>query len=358
VKDRSAALAVRFLTGVVPRASGELRRLRAFARRIADPAMAREALSSLQHKAFHVHGGCVFAMFLAPKHASAFIKLVAPFQTAVDYIDNLCDRIGGTDEADFRALHESLMDAITPGAPLRDYFCKRPNDDSGYLASLVRASQAGFAALPSYKAVQAEVSDVTQRYCELQALKHLAPGERERRCSVAFANVAPGMAWWEGAAACGSTIATFALAFAAAARRVESERAQRLFEAYFPYFTGLHILLDYFVDQQEDRDHAELNFIACYPSAVAAGSGMARIALIAKERVAGLDDADVHQFALRAMCGYYCTRPAVRTPNLRPTSSAVMQAAGLEIDRKTDLPKIGDGRVRPLLDLYARVSRV
>jgi len=320
--------------------------------------MAREALLSLRRKAFHVHGGCVFATFLGPKLASAFIKLVAPYQTAVDYVDNLCDRIGGADEADFRALHESLTDAISPGAPLRDYFRRRPNDDSGYLASLVCASQAGFAALPSYAAVRAEIGDVTQRYCELQALKHLAPGERERRCAAAFGHVAPGLTWWEGAAACGSTMATFALAFAAAARRLERERAQRVLEAYFPYFTALHILLDYFVDQQEDREHAELNFVGCYPSAAAARSGMARLALIARERVAGLDDAGAHQFALRAMCGYYCTRPAVRTLALRPTSSAIMQAAGLEIDRKTDLPKIGDRRVRPLLDLYARVSRV
>ena len=357
MEDRTGAMAIRFLTGVVPRAAGELRRVAARANRIADKHTAREALSSLRRKAFHVHGGCIFATFLTAKPATAFIKLVVAFETAVDYLDNLCDRFGAADEADFRALHESLIDAISPGAPVRDYFRRRPTDDSGYLASLVRASQAGFAALPSYATVREEIDDVTRRYCELQALKHLAPGERERRCEAQFGRVAPALSWWEGAAACGSTMATFALAFAAADRRLGDDRGRRIFGSYFPYFTALHILLDYFVDQQEDRAHAELNFVACYPSQDAASSGIARIAHIAKERLAVLEDVDIHRFVLRAMCGYYCTRPAVRTADLRPTSIAIMQAAGLDIDSKTGLPTVGDRRVGPLLDLYARMSR-
>lgn len=357
MEDRSAALAIRFLTGVVPRASGELRRLRKRVRLIADPAIAREALASLRRKAFHVHGGCVFATFLAPAAAAAFIKLVASFETAVDYLDNLCDRIGTADEADFRALHEALLDAIRPGAPLREYFRRRRSDDSGYLASLVVSSQTGFAQLPGYAAVREEIAEVTKRYCELQALKHLAPGERERRCKEAFGTIASDLAWWEGSAACGSTMATFALAFGATARGFARDHARRFYDAYFPYFTALHILLDYFVDQQEDRDHAELNFVAWYPDHAAARSGMTRIAQIVQERIAVLEDVEVHRFALRAMCGYYCTRAAVRTPRLRTTSSAIMQAAGLEIDKRTGLPTLGDRRVRPLLDLYARMAR-
>jgi tetraprenyl-beta-curcumene synthase len=354
--DRTAGLALRFLTRVVPRASGELRRLRGRARRIPDRDIAREAQASLRRKAFHVHGACVFATFLPQKAAGAFIKLAASFETAVDYLDNLCDRLGNADETDFRALHESLIDAVTPGAPLRPYFRQRPGADSGYLDSLVRTSQDGFGSLPGYAVVSSAIRDVTARYCELQALKHLAPGVRERRCAAAFADVAPDLGWWEGAAASGSTMATFALAYSAA-EPLKHALTRRIFDAYFPYFTALHILLDYFVDQQEDRDHAELNFVAAYPGQDAARDGMTRIARTAYERAASLEDAEVHLFALRAMCGYYCTRPAVRAPELRATATAVMEAAGMQVDAKTALPKIGDRRVRPLLDLYARMSR-
>ena len=357
VDNRTVPLAVRFLTSVVPKASSELRRLRRRAETIAAPDIRREALSSLKLKAFHVHGACVFATFLEPMAARAFVKLVAVFETAVDYLDNLCDRIGAQDEADFRALHESLVDAVTPGAPLRSYFRRRTMDDSGYLNALVTQSQAGFADLPAYAAAQPHVVDITRRYCDLQALKHLTPGERERRCEAAFGDVARNLRWWEGAAASGSTMATFALAHAAASTSLEQRRAQAIYSTYFPYFTALHILLDYFVDQKEDRAHGELNFVACYPDAETAREGMTRIAAVAAAKAARLDDAEVHLFALRAMCGYYCTRPATRAGHSRDTATAIMQAVGIEVDPQTGVPRIGDRRVQPLLKLYARMAR-
>ena len=40
-------------------------------------------------------------------------------------------------------------------------------------------------------------------------------------------------------------------------------------DAYFPGVSAIHILLDYFIDQAEDREHGELNFMACYPSPAA-----------------------------------------------------------------------------------------
>jgi tetraprenyl-beta-curcumene synthase len=357
VDNRTVPLAVRFLTSVVPKASSELRRLRRRAEAIAQPDIRREALSSLRHKAFHVHGACVFATFLQPADARTFVRLVAAFETAVDYLDNLCDRIGAQDEADFRALHEALLDAVTPGAPLRPYFRHRPLDDSGYLAGLVKLAQSTFALLPSYAAAMPYVIDVTQRYCELQALKHLGQGERERRCEAAFSDVAPDLTWWEGAAASGSTMATFALAYGAMSAALDPSRAEAIHAAYFPYYTALHIFLDYFIDQEEDRAHGELNFVACYPSATSASAGITRIAATAATRVARLDDPEAHLFGLRAMCGYYCTRPTVRAPESRAAATAIMQTVGIEVDPKTGTPRIGDHRMQPLLELYARMAR-
>lgn len=344
VDSRTVALALRFLTTVVPRASAELRRLRTRATSIPDPDLRREALSSIRRKAFHVHGGCIFATFLGPKDAQRYVALVAAFETAVDYLDNLCDRIGTADEADFRALHEALVDAVTPGAPLRDYFRGRFADDSGYLAQLVSESQAGFASLPSFGVVRAGILDVTTRYCELQSLKHLKPGEREARCAAAFSTVAPDLHWWEGAAASGSTMATFALVHAATQPALRDARGREVFAAYFPYFTALHILLDYFVDQAEDRAHGELNFVACYPDEAAAHAGIARIAHIAMERVAALEQPEAYLFALRAMCGYYCTRPTL-SKSARAAALDIMHEAGVDVDP------------HPLLKLYARMAR-
>jgi tetraprenyl-beta-curcumene synthase len=353
VDKQTAGLAFGFLTRIVPLAGAEMRRLRGRASRIEDPAVRREALASMRHKDFHVHGGCILATFLDDAAARHYVRLVAVYETAVDYLDNLCDRLGAEAEDDFRALHEALLDAVTPGAPLRDYFRHRDHHDSGYLASLVLESQQAFAALPALEQARDAVLDVTARYADLQALKHLAPGEREVRCEVAFSSVAHDLRWWEGAAACGSTLPTFALAFAASSADCTPARVAALHEAYFPYVSGLHILLDYFIDQVEDREHRELNFVACYPDENEARAGIVRIAQTAMARASRLSDAERHIFALRAMCGYYCTRPAALRSPLRVTAEDVLRAVGID----WSMQGARTSMMRPLLDLYARLAK-
>ena len=345
----------RFLLRVVPLAAAELRGLKRRAQSIPDDDLRREALASITHKDFHVHGGCILATFLPPKLARAYVALVAVFETAVDYLDNLCDRTGSSDEADFRALHEALFDAVSPGAPLRQYFRMRATDDGGYLNDLVLDSQKRFAALASFEAARAHIRVVTERYCELQALKHLPAGERERRCALAFGAIAPELAWWEGAAACGSTLPTFALAFGAILG-CTPDRAHELYEAYFPHISAFHILLDYFIDQAEDREHGELNFVCCYPTHAAARDGLARIGARALADASRLSDARHHVFAVRAMCAFYCSSAKVSEQGLGDDAAAIAAAVGVRLDAKGWWgagPLLG-----PLLALYRRAISV
>ena len=44
------------------------------------------------------------------------------------------------------------------------------------------------------------------------------------------------------------------------------DSADRLKEGFFPWVQGLHILLDYFIDQEEDRLGGDLNFCFYYDS--------------------------------------------------------------------------------------------
>ncbi len=354
--DRELAVRVRrFLLDIVPEASRELRRLKRVAARIPDAVLRREALASIARKDFHVHGGCILATFLPKACAKPYVKLVAAFETAVDYLDNLCDRAGHEEEEDFRALHQALEDAVTPGAQPGDYFRHRSGDDGGYLHALVRESQASFAALPAYEVVAPYVKEVTRRYCELQALKHLAPGEREERCARAFAHVAPGMRWFEGAAASGSTLPTFALAFGAI-QDCDANRARELYDAYFPWISGFHILLDYFIDQLEDATHRELNFVACYGDPDRAAEGIAAIGRQAIARAGETSDPDHHVFAIRAMCGFYCTRPKVFGQGLGKQAALIASAVG--VDLEADRWRLArHAAVGPLLSLYRRVTR-
>ena len=41
------------------------------------------------------------------------------------------------------------------------------------------------------------------------------------------------------------------------------------YDAYFPYVSAVHVLLDAFIDQAEDREHGELNFSRVYGGAAA-----------------------------------------------------------------------------------------
>jgi tetraprenyl-beta-curcumene synthase len=320
----------RFLLRVVPDAAAALRGWRRRAARIADPQYRRQALASIDRKDFHVHGGSILAIFLPPALAQRHIELVAAFETAVDYLDNLCDRTGVQDEADFRSLHEALIDAVRPGTSPRAYFRRRKSDDGGYLTELVTSSQRAFAQLPGFATIAQLVEAVTARYCELQALKHLPPGIREARCRDAFGRVDSAMSWWEGAAACGSTLPTFALAFGAA-RPCTPDRARELHDAYFPWISGFHILLDYFIDQAEDREHGELNFVACYDGARAARSGLERIGREAVARAGAMAEPAQHVFAVKAMCGFYCTRPRVAQQGLDSDAAAIAQAVGIDL---------------------------
>lgn len=350
------ALARTFLLRIVPLAARELRTIKRRAERIPDSDLRREALASISAKDFHVHGGCILATFLEPPLAQSYVQLVAMFETAVDYLDNLCDRMGMSDEADFRTLHGALLDAIEPGASPRAYFGTRARDDGGYLTWLVVESQRLFAALPAFEHVREPLRAVTERYCELQALKHLPASARERRCVETFGAVANDLAWWEGAAACGSTMPSFALAYGAA-RGCSSAQANDLYHTYFPYISAFHILLDYFIDQAEDRAHGELNFVACYPDRDAARDGLARIGRQALAAAGRCANAREHVFAVKAMCGFYCSRPEVEQQSLTLDARAIAQAVGVDSGGQP-WSSATSALIAPLLRLYRRVSRV
>ena len=58
-----------------------------------DPALRREAVASIEGKAYHVAGACILATFLPSAAAEHYIEIVAPLETIYDYLDNLCDRL-------------------------------------------------------------------------------------------------------------------------------------------------------------------------------------------------------------------------------------------------------------------------
>ncbi len=260
-------LVYQFVTKVFHLVDQELAQWADFADHIPDPILRQQALSSIHHKKFHAQGGSVYALY--PK-ADIFhtVKFIVAFQTISDYLDNLCDRAGVEDEASFRQLHQAMLDAIDINKGTHEYYSLYPyREDNGYLLKLVQTCQDRLHQLPSYYLIRAYLEKYVRLYTDLQAYKHLQISIRENFLSEwakKESSSYPGIFWWEFSAATGSTLGIFLLIAAATEPELSPPLVELIDQSYFPWVCGLHILLDYYIDSQEDIQMGDLNFTHYY----------------------------------------------------------------------------------------------
>ncbi len=324
-------LSARYLRSVLPLVDAELdSRWVPVASAIPDPELRAQALASLRLKRFHCEGGAVYALTphgLRPDLVSAIVAL----QTISDYLDNLCDRSTSGDPDDFRALHEAWMDAVRPGSPSGDYYRLHPErDDGGYLEALVAECRTHIQVLPSYPVVAPALVRLAGLYADLQVIKHQLPIERREpalREWAARESNGHDLAWWEFAAATGSTLAIFALLRAAVDPELSEGDADMLVRAYFPPICTLHILLDYFIDQKEDREGGDLNFVAFYPPDER-DERLTDILQQALREASGLPDAPFHLWIVRGLPALYLADTKADDPALRTTTGSLLNTLG------------------------------
>lgn len=265
---RQAAVLFHYVVFTLRQVKGLLKEWEEEAGLCVDDELRKQALSSIHTKDFHCQGGAVFVV--PYRHTEThLLRLIVAYQTLCDYLDNLCDRASCTDGAAFRQLHESLIDALTPGNPSQDYYCLYPyKRDNGYIAKLVQECRRSLQDLPSYQVVYEDVIKLTHLYIDLQVKKHIELGQREatlKSWAQGHLGDYPDILWQEFAAASGSTLAVFALFGLASQAGVDRRESKKVVDTYFPWICGLHILLDYFIDQEEDRRGGDLNFTFYYP---------------------------------------------------------------------------------------------
>jgi tetraprenyl-beta-curcumene synthase len=300
---------------VLPGVRDALGQWRDMAERIPNLELRKQALASIDTKAFHCQGGAVYALLHPPKRAM-LIRLIVALQTISDYLDNLCDRSTSLDPEDFRLLHQSMLDAVDRTAPIRDYYALREDkDDGGYLAALVRECQVCIRELPGYGQSEADVTRLVGLYSDLQVYKHIDHNHREaallswweqNRSSVAE------LKWNEFAAATGSTLGMFMLLVAAADEDLTVEQASAIREAYFPYVCGLHIMLDYLIDQEEDQIGGDLNFCHYYPDSDTAVSRLEWIVDQARVKVKSLHLTTFHRMIIEGLVALYLSDPKIK----------------------------------------------
>lgn len=266
-KSSKARLLMCYILSVLPRVNRLLKEWTLLAKQCPDKELRLQALASLENKAFHCQGGAVFTVD-GSRYNNNLLELITAYQTLCDYLDNLCDRVGETEGLAFRQLHQSLIDALNPNCPPSDYYRHfHLKADGGYIENLVACCRRQVRLLPSYHMVQQDILCLTGWYGELQVRKHLSWDVREKELQDWVKGLMPnfpGLLWNELAAAAGSTLAVFALLKLAGREHLDRELVDKTRQAYFPWICALHILLDYFIDQQEDRLGKELNFTFYY----------------------------------------------------------------------------------------------
>lgn len=300
---------------ILPNVHRELNYWKKRAMEIPNEELRTQALQSIEHKTFHCEGGAILALLAGDQYKEA-IRFIVAYQTISDYLDNLCDRSTSLDASDFAALHESMEDAITLDAQPKNYYRFREDqDDGGYLVELSTTCREILQTIPHYTTIKDYLHELCDYYCNLQIHKHVVEEERVPRLKNWFSHhqeQIPEMDWYEFSACSGSTLGVFCLISYAMRDDFQPTYADSIRNGYFPYIQGLHILLDYFIDQEEDLAEGDLNFCFYYQDEAHLFERLTHFVMEADRHTNKLPHQRFHQLINRGLLGIYLSDDKVR----------------------------------------------
>lgn len=308
-----------------PRVKAQLHQYRQFL--LAHPGpLTQQGLDSIRDKAFHCLGGSVYALLAHGGQREKVLKFIIAFQTISDYLDNLCDRFGVKSEESFRQLHLSMLDSLEPQEDeFQDYYALFPQgEDGGYLQLLVRDCREALQGNAAFAQAKERVQELTKLYIDLQSYKHMERRLGEEKLAALYQQHRhryPGLHWWEFAAACGSTLGIFTLT-------ASSADPEELCRVYMPWVNGLHILLDYFIDQEEDIQHDDMNLVSYHGEQ---GEQIRRLLWFyqrSRQAVQGLGDS-LHVVVVDGLLALYLSDAKARSPQLAGAARVLLRSANL-----------------------------
>ncbi|MFX3623700.1 MAG: tetraprenyl-beta-curcumene synthase family protein [Ectobacillus sp.] len=318
---------------VMPYVHEELNGWKERAGRIPNEELRKQALASIAHKTFHCEGGSILAL-LAGEYWQECVRFIVAYQTISDYLDNLCDRSTSLDPVDFEMLHESMLHALKPGSMPENYYRYREDqDDGGYLQALVETCQDVLGKTKHYPKIAHVLQELARYYCDLQVHKHVKLEEREMRLQSWFNShkaKLPAMRWFEFSACAGSTLGIFCLVAYSFHQELNDLQILKIKKGYFPYMQGLHILLDYFIDQEEDRIGGDLNFCSYYSNHEETLERLKHFIKETERGVKELPDAKFHRLISRGLLGIYLSDQKVtEQKDLTQIAKRIVKYGGL-----------------------------
>ena len=325
-------MASSYWLSVFPDACREVRAWRTRASEIPDPVLRALALEAHCEKRGNLEGAAAFAAFAQPPNRRAAVRTLVAYQTMFDYLDTLSEQPHDDPIANGRRLHCALLAAIAPDEPHVDYYALlRHDDDGGYLRELIRACRTALTTLPSFATIAEPVWSATERVVAYQSLNH---GDRDGRhdsfdvWARRGAHAYPELRWWELGAAAASTLGVFALIAAAAKPMLESDIADAIEQAYYPWTGALTSLLDSLADRDEDANTGMRGLIDYYASPEEAAGRMQTIATEAMRRARALPEGHNHALIVAAMTSSYLCDLSMSSPYARVAAPPVLEAMG------------------------------
>lgn len=327
-------LIYKFVNSVFPLVKRNLRHWENQANLSPDKVLAKQAIASMSSKSFHCLGGSIYALYPGVITEDVVTFIVA-YQTISDYLDNLVDALEVQDERAFTQLHLAMTEALEPKAERSDYYAFYPHhEDGGYLAALVQTCQEKVGSLPSYSFVKEDMLWLAELYSSLQTTKHLDESEREGKM-LSWIQVHlphyPGLSEWEFAAATGSTLGIFCMYAAAHDPLLQQEDVRRIKQAYFPWIEGLHILLDYFIDIEEDRETSQLNFVEYYESKEERKERLSFFVQASLQKARQLPYPKFHEAVVKGLLAMYLSDEKGRLKELAETTQSLLQIGGVKV---------------------------
>lgn len=318
---------------IIPAVHHELAYWKERAKQIPNPELRRQALASIGSKTFHCEGGAILALMANNEYLKT-IKFIVAYQTISDYLDNLCDRSTSLDPDDFSALHESMADALNIHSGPKNYYRLRDDQDDGnYLNDLSATCREVLRGLRHYDVIKHYLMELCGYYCDLQVHKHVIPEERVTRLKnwyYTYQKQLPDMEWYEFSACSGSTLGIFCLISYAMRKDFQVKDAVHIRNGYFPYIQGLHILLDYFIDQEEDRNGGDLNFCFYYENQEQLFQRLKYFVVEADRHTEQLPHKKFHQLINRGLLGLYLSDEKVRKQkNVRKLAKEIIKTGGI-----------------------------
>jgi tetraprenyl-beta-curcumene synthase len=325
------ATVARYLASILPVVRRELAQWQAQALEIPDRELRSHAIEGLSKRG-NLEGAALFAILAPRRRRRETVCALVAFQTAYNYLDTLAEQPSADPVANGHQLHQALLVALDPAARHTNYYALHPQrDDGGFLATLVDACRAALATLPSYAAVSAVSAAAAARIVAFQSLnltERQGGHEALERWARRQGAEAPGLHWWQMAAAGGSSLAVHALIAAAADPDVRQQDVEAIEAAYVPWICALHSLLDSLVDVAEDEQAGQRNLLSYHASAGQAAVAMKILAQHATDATRGLPNELQHRVILNAMIGYYLSSPGADTPYARVIAESVAGAVG------------------------------